>query len=123
MTTPRLGAIALDTDDPIRLGRFYRELLGLETIHESEDLVALQADGIFITIERVLDHHPPDWPNSTIPKQLHLDLFVDDLDSSEKIALELGARKPETQPAPHKWRVLLDPAGHPFCLTPTPPSM
>lgn len=25
--------------------------------------------------------------------------------------------KPATQPAPDRWRVLIDPAGHPFCIT------
>ncbi|MEC3915964.1 VOC family protein [Nocardia sp. CDC160] len=121
MAVARLGAIALDSDDPIRLGRFYSELLDLTTIFESEELVVLRAGGVAITVERVLDHQPPDWPDSTIPKQLHLDLLVDDLDESEQAAIALGARKPEAQPAPGKWRVLPDPAGHPFCLT-VPPS-
>jgi hypothetical protein len=32
-------------------------------------------------------------------------------------ALALGAAKANTQPSPDRWRVLLDPAGHPFCIT------
>ena len=31
--------------------------------------------------------------------------------------LELGALKCDVQPDPDRWRVYLDPAGHPFCLT------
>jgi hypothetical protein len=31
--------------------------------------------------------------------------------------LELGAAKPDFQPGEDRWRVLLDPAGHPFCIT------
>ncbi|USY17364.1 hypothetical protein NE857_18635 [Nocardiopsis exhalans] len=31
--------------------------------------------------------------------------------------LGLGAHKPEEQPGGDRWRVLVDPAGHPFCLT------
>ncbi len=46
---------------------------------------------------------------------MHLDLAVDDLDSSVADALELGARLAEFQPQDDV-RVLLDPAGHPFCL-------
>lgn len=50
-----------------------------------------------------------------------LDLAVHDLDEAETEALRLGARKAETQPGPAKWRVFVDPAGHPFCLTVTIP--
>ena len=42
---------------------------------------------------------------------------VDDLDAAEQAALDLGATKAEHQPEPDRWRVLLDPAGHPFCIT------
>lgn len=122
MAIARLAAIALDSDDPIGLGRFYRDLLELRTIHESEELVVLRAEGVAVTIERVLDYRAPDWPNDAVPKQMHLDLFVEDLDVSESAALSIGATKPETQPSPDKWRVLLDPSGHPFCLTLPPRS-
>jgi hypothetical protein len=33
-----------------------------------------------------------------------------------KRAVALGARPADPQPDP-RWKVLLDPAGHPFCLT------
>ncbi|PZG03552.1 hypothetical protein C1I95_33755 [Micromonospora craterilacus] len=32
--------------------------------------------------------------------------------------LKLGAAKPEHQPGGDRFRVLTDPAGHPFCLVP-----
>ena len=43
---------------------------------------------------------------------------MDDLDAAEEKALALGASKPSEQPNPSRWRVLLDPGGHPFdiCL-------
>jgi hypothetical protein len=31
-------------------------------------------------------------------------------------AIRLGARQADQQPRPRRWRVMLDPAGHPFCL-------
>ncbi|MGW4246309.1 VOC family protein [Nocardia sp. NPDC004722] len=117
MAIARLGAIALDSDDPIALGRFYSALLELEVVVETPDLVALRARGVMLTVERVENYRPPDWPADSVPKQAHLDLFVEDLDAAEAAALALGARKPDTQPAPAKWRVLLDPSGHPFCVT------
>ncbi|WP_446221397.1 VOC family protein [Nocardia sp. IBHARD005] len=51
-----------------------------------------------------------------MPQQLHLDLRVEDLDVAEKLALGFGAVRPDHQPGGDRWRVLLDPAGHPFCL-------
>jgi hypothetical protein len=50
-------------------------------------------------------------------KQLHLDLAVSDLDTEAARILALGANKAAVQPNPDKWRVLIDPAGHPFCIT------
>ncbi|WP_313770149.1 VOC family protein [Streptomyces albidoflavus] len=40
-----------------------------------------------------------------------------DLDTAETRLSALGAVRPEPQPLAERWRVLLDPAGHPFCLT------
>jgi hypothetical protein len=113
----RLAAVSLDTTDPAGLADFWRQLLDLEVMFESEDFVALQGAAVLITTQRVVDHQPPDWPASGTPKQLHFELAVDDLDRAEAEALALGARKAATQPAPDSWRVLLDPAGHPFCVT------
>jgi hypothetical protein len=113
----RLAAIALDTDDPAALAAFYWDLLDIEIVWESEDFVALKGAGVLVTIQRVAEHKPPDWPTGPAPKQMHLDLAVDDLEQAESAALAIGARKAENQPSPDKWRVLLDPAGHPFCIT------
>ena len=46
---------------------------------------------------------------------MHLDIAVDDLDDGVAWALELGATVAEHQPQAGV-RVMLDPAGHPFCL-------
>jgi hypothetical protein len=113
----RLGAVSLDSDDPNSLALFWRGLLELEVLFESVDFVALKGAGVLITTQRVANHQPPDWPETTIPKQIHLELAVTDLDGAEGRAVELGATKATTQPNPDVWRVLHDPAGHPFCLT------
>jgi len=47
--------------------------------------------------------------------QLHLDVEVSDLDAAVAAAVELGARVAAYQPQ-EDVRVMLDPAGHPFCL-------
>lgn len=113
----RLAAISLDTDDPAALAGFYRELLGLEDYFASDDFVALKGGPVLLTFQRVAQHSPPTWPTGPAPKQLHLELAVTDLQESEAAALALGATKAAVQPAPDTWLVLLDPSGHPFCIT------
>ncbi|WP_247196317.1 VOC family protein [Streptomyces sp. GESEQ-35] len=46
---------------------------------------------------------------------MHLDFEVVDLQAAVAHALELGARESGHQPQENV-RVMLDPAGHPFCL-------
>ena len=113
----RLAAISIDTADPRPVAEFYRELLGLEVFFDSDDFVALKGAVILLTFQRVADHRPPDWPEGKLPKQLHLEFAVEDLEAAERTALGLGAVEAPSQPAPEKWRVLIDPAGHPFCLS------
>ncbi len=59
----------------------------------------------------------PLWPVAEGAQQtmMHLDFEVADLKVAVAHALELGAEQAEHQPQDDV-RVLLDPAGHPFCL-------
>ena len=116
-TLARLAAISLDTDDPAALASFYKELLSLDEYFASEDFVALKGGPVLLTFQRVAEHITPTWPTGSSPKQAHLELAVTDLAASEAAAVALGAKKAEAQPAPDKWIVLLDPSGHPFCIT------
>jgi hypothetical protein len=70
-----------------------------------------------LTLMRVDTFVAPSWPQGTQHQQMHLDLAVDDLDSAVASAIALGAREAEHQPAPDEWRVLIDPGGHPFCVS------
>jgi len=63
----------------------------------------------------VESYQPPQWPGQDMPQQMHLDLIVADLDEGESAVIALGATKAGVQPGT-KFRVFLDPAGHPFCL-------
>jgi hypothetical protein len=65
------------------------------------------------------DYVPPVWPPrpGSQATMLHLDVAVEDLDAAVAWAPEAGATLAEHQPQ-EPVRVLLDPAGHPFCLFP-----
>jgi catechol 2,3-dioxygenase-like lactoylglutathione lyase family enzyme len=119
MPTARVVAISLGCPDPQRLADFYLALLGGRQLWAKESSVGFEVPGAVLVAQRVDGHVAPDWPGTAV---VHLDLTADDLDAVAERAVALGATVPE-QPDP-RWRVLLDPAGHPFCLTPfTPESL
>lgn len=115
----RYAAVTFDCADPAGLSRFYGEMFGLSVAYASDDFVFLGGkDGApGLGFNRLADYRPPTWPDPAQEKQAHIEVGVDDLEAAEARLLELGATKPEAQPQPDRWRVLLDPAGHPFCIT------
>ncbi|MGW3459201.1 VOC family protein [Streptomyces olivaceoviridis] len=115
----RYAAVTFDCADPVELSRFYAEMFGLSVAYTSDDFVFLGGkDGApGLGFNRLADYRRPTWPDPAREKQAHIEVGVDDLDTAEERLLKLGATKPETQPQPDRWRVLLDPAGHPFCIT------
>ncbi|MFD6876191.1 MULTISPECIES: VOC family protein [unclassified Streptomyces] len=117
--TMKLRAITLDCPDPQALAAFYEQAIGLEPHPASDaDFAGLNGEaGLFIGFQRVADHRAPRRPDPTAPQQIHLDFAVEDLDEAEARLIELGASRPAHQPDEDRWRVLTDPAGHPFCLT------
>jgi catechol 2,3-dioxygenase-like lactoylglutathione lyase family enzyme len=109
--------VTIDCADPGPVSAFYAELLGLDVAYQDENAVMLKGpSGPALGFGRVADYEPPAWPNEHGSKQFHLDLAVDDIDAAEARCLELGATRADPQPGT-TWRVVLDPAGHPFCLT------
>lgn len=110
-------AISLDAADPAVEAAFWREFLGLEVIWENDDFVALRGAPVLVTVQRIADHRAFEWPGGDVPKQMHVEIAVTDLDGAEQTAVELGAIRAAEHPEPERWRVLLDPAGHPFCIS------
>jgi catechol 2,3-dioxygenase-like lactoylglutathione lyase family enzyme len=122
MPTERVGALAsisIDCPDTDQLASFYSQLLGLDEAFATPDrgVICLGGAGPMVTLMRVNDYTPPSWPDGPQRQQLHLDVAVENLDSAVSDATALGAKEAEHQPALNLWRVLLDPAGHPFCLS------
>jgi catechol 2,3-dioxygenase-like lactoylglutathione lyase family enzyme len=115
-TLAQLIMVNLDCPDPRQLAAFYGEVLGLPVTHSEEEYAMVSDGTTSIGFGRVPDYTPPAWPDVTGVKRYHLDLAVADLDEAEDACRALGATVPEFQPGGDRWRVLLDPAGHPFCL-------
>jgi len=112
-----IAMVNLDCDSPPALAEFYHEVLGWEISHSQDEYAMISPEaGAPIGFGRVDGFQPPRWPDPESPKQFHLDFYVDDLDKAERRCVELGAGTPEFQPGGDRWRVLTDPAGHPFCV-------
>ena len=109
----------LSARDPGALARFYSELLGWEVARESADWVTIRMPGTTHYLAFAIDdhHEAPTWPSRAgePTMQLHLDLGVTDVDAAVQDAIALGATVASYQPQ-EDVRVMLDPAGHPFCL-------
>jgi catechol-2,3-dioxygenase len=116
--TVELTEIVLDTDQPRQLGRFYQRLLGGELHQDDEHWVVLRVEAMpTLAFAHEPLHRPPVWPTraGAPAMMLHLDFRVDDLAAGVASAVAAGAVEAEWQPQPDV-RVMLDPAGHPFCL-------
>ena len=114
----KIGMVTVDCGDPVAQATFWSGLTGGEVAVATEDYSMVVWPGTgraALGFGRVDGYVPPQWPNEGGSKQFHLDLAVDDIPAAEERALELGARLADPQPG-ETWRVLIDPAGHPFCL-------
>ncbi|MCP2340632.1 VOC family protein [Actinomadura rupiterrae] len=113
-----LFAVTIDCPDPVALAAFYQAFLGGEMRSSNPDFVVLTSEngGVRLDFQRVGNPEPPAWPDPDAPRRVHLDIQVDDLDQAERQVIDLGARLASHQPGGRRYRVFLDPAGHPFCL-------
>jgi Glyoxalase-like domain len=110
----RIAGISLDCPDPALLITFYLELLGGERLWDRSSSSGARIDGTVVIAQRVVPYARPAWPGTSI---VHLDLSAgEDVEESSARAVALGATEVQPQPD-NRWRVLLDPAGHPFCIT------
>lgn len=123
MTQPRMlvAATVLGAPDPRALGAFYARLLGW-TVMENEPnwvMVRPPSGGTGLSFQMESGYIAPIWPTAPGKQQMmmHLDIAVEDLDNAVAWAVDAGATLAESQPQ-DEVRVMLDPAGHPFCLFP-----
>jgi catechol 2,3-dioxygenase-like lactoylglutathione lyase family enzyme len=130
----RLAATVLGAPDARELAGFYQRLLSWEVEEDEPDWVMLRAPdaraagggptsggaaggGAGLSFQTERAYVPPVWPAGPGDPQMsmHLDFEVDDLEAATAHAVAAGATLAGLQPQ-EDVRVLLDPAGHPFCL-------
>ncbi|CAN5895182.1 hypothetical protein BH20ACT6_BH20ACT6_13480 [soil metagenome] len=111
--------VVLEAPDARALAEFYAALLGwmVEKSDDGDAAVAPQDGVAYIGFQTAPTYVRPVWPPVEGAPQMtmHLDFEVSDLEAAVAHAIELGAEQAEHQPQDNV-RVLLDPAGHPFCL-------
>ncbi|MCO1593984.1 VOC family protein [Micromonospora sp. RHAY321] len=114
----KLVAVTMDCPDPAILADFYKAAIGWDLIYSDEHAAYLSDGGdVRVGFQRVEGYAAPTWPGQGVPQQMHFDIAVDDIEEATTRLVNLGAAPAEEQPGETAWRVMLDPAGHPFCIT------
>lgn len=116
----RWTGVCIDCADAEQMAAFYGALLGWEVhLRDGRGWIAMRDPdgGRGLLFQADPRYRAPVWPEVTEgqDKMLHLEIQVEDLDDAVEYAVELGARIAAWQPQ-ERVRVMLDPAGHPFCL-------
>jgi catechol 2,3-dioxygenase-like lactoylglutathione lyase family enzyme len=119
-TTKHWFGVVLDAPDASALAHFYERLLGWTLYKDTPGWATLapsESAGYNLAFQTEPNYVRPVWPSQSGQPlmMLHLDLEVDDLEAAVAYAVEVGAELAAYQPQ-EDVRVLLDPAGHPFCL-------
>jgi catechol 2,3-dioxygenase-like lactoylglutathione lyase family enzyme len=107
----RLHHLVLDCPDPRALAGFYARLLDQPITYDDGDFAVVASDERTsgLAFQRATDQRPPTWPSPEVPKQMHLDVMVEDPAIAGPDVVGLGATH-------LRGDVYADPAGHPFCL-------
>lgn len=121
----KIGAIVLDSNNADTLADFYAKLLGWKKERYDAEWVHITnetGEGPHIVFQQVEEYQRPEWPGKPGFQQqmLHVDFYTENVPEAVEHALACGAVLSDTQ-LDSGWRVLLDPAGHPFCILPTTP--
>jgi catechol 2,3-dioxygenase-like lactoylglutathione lyase family enzyme len=128
--TMEVAAVTIGAPDPRELAAFYARMLGWPVTHADPPRPGAPPEdgwaqlrppagqpGPTLNFEYEADYAPPVWPSAAGRQQImeHLDIAVRNLDEAVSWAVDAGATLAGYQPQ-EDVRVMLDPAGHPFCL-------
>jgi len=119
-TTKTWFGVVLDAPLASDLAHFYQRLLGWTLFKDNPDWATLapsESAGYNLAFQTEPNYVRPVWPSEPgeALMMVHLDIEVDDLDEGVAHAVSVGAEVAALQPQADV-RVMLDPAGHPFCL-------
>jgi len=115
VTHIQFDGIVIDCPDDMLLMRFYHQLTGMEIQHVDDTFPEIHAHGVSLLFQRVEGYHPPTWPTQERGQQIHLEFVTDDIEAAVAHAESIGATRAPAPPEDDS-AVMLDPAGHPFCL-------
>jgi predicted enzyme related to lactoylglutathione lyase len=133
----RWGGVCLDCADAEELAAFYRQLLGWEiTARDEPDArlggsgwigMADPSGGVSLSFQAETWYEAPTWPelSGAQSKMIHLEIDVDDMEDAVARVIAAGGIEAPQQPADRdgsQLRVMIDPAGHPFCLVADEPA-
>lgn len=114
------------------MAHFYADVFGWQTVDRDEPssrsggagwILMRQPDGgPTVSLQAEPWYQPPTWPEEAgaQTKMMHFEVAVDDLEAAVRLVQEAGGRVAAHQPPdrdPGRLRIMLDPAGHPFCLS------
>lgn len=112
--------VVLDAADLAAVTTFWAGVLGGHVVEDDDWHSVVDAEGAWrMGVQHAPDHVAPDWPGGAPGQQVHLDLWVEDIDAAHAEVMALGARvlqEAEESTEPDRFCVYADPAGHPFCL-------
>lgn len=119
----KMYSFTVDSKEPHELAKFYGVLLKWEVMLMGEEWACVYAPGTnqgsypSILFQKNPEYKPPVWPEKPEAQQqmAHLDFAVNDLEKAVQYAILCGATMANEQFS-DDWRVMFDPAGHPFCL-------
>ena len=109
--------MTIECPDPDGMAEFYLMLLGGKVTRRAPGWTSVEGGGLLIDFRLAPDHKPPTWRSTEVPMHSHFEFVVEDPDTIADQLLQGGASLAQHQdPADPHIVVLLDPAGHPFCL-------
>lgn len=117
----RVHSICIDSDDPQALAGFYARMLGWQVMRSTEDYtqVGVPGERFCLFFQASEGYVPPVWPEEPGMQQqmVHVDFAAEDVEQAVRHAVACGARVADAQFASSAV-VMIDPAGHPFCICP-----
>lgn len=115
----RLGALTLFTEDLPRTAAFYRDVFGLEAVHEDGDATAFRFGTTILNVLRVEVApeliEPAPVGGGSAGRRMQLTVWVDDADAVCAQLTEHGVELlngPQDRPWGQRTAAFADPAGH-----------